>query len=404
MPDFRSHWTLDPAVTFLNHGSFGACPRVVLERQRELREQMEREPVRFFVREAPAMLADVRAALGEFAGADPEGLALVRNATEGANAVLRSLPLDPGDELLVTDHEYNACRNILDFVAARAGAVVRVVEIPFPIRDADLARQAIVRAATDRTRLALIDHISSQTALIFPIERIVRDLEARGIDVLVDGAHAPATVDLDLDRLGAAYYTGNAHKWLCAPKGAAFLYVRADRRERVRPAIISHGANAPDDGRPRFRHEFDWLGTDDPTPWLCIPQAIEFMSGLVQGGLDELRRRQHEILLRGRDLLLDALGIDAPAPDAMLGFMASLPLPDRDSAAPAGAWDIDPVQETLFRDHAIEVPVMPWPSPPRRLLRISAAPYNDLADYEKLARALRVVIAEQTAARAAHSP
>lgn len=385
----RSHWTLDDKTTFLNHGSFGACPRVVLEHQQSLRAQMERQPVRFYVREAPAMLKDARAEVAEFLGADPQGLAFVKNATTGVNAVLRSLELEPGDELLVCDQEYNACRNVIDYVASRARATVRAVTVPFPIRDPDQVRAAFVAAVTDRTKLALIDHVTSQTGLIFPLEQIVNDLESRGVDVLVDGAHAPGMLPLDLRALGAAYYTGNGHKWLCAPKGAAILYVRPDRMDRVRPTTISHGANAPDDGQPRFRHEFDWVGTDDVTAALCLPVAIRFLRDLVPGGWAEIRERNHALLVRGRDLLLDALDSDAPAPDSMLGSLASIPLPDRSGSGPVGAWDIDPLQQALFTDHQIEVPIHPWPRPPHRLIRISAAIYNEEAEYAKLAGALR---------------
>jgi isopenicillin-N epimerase len=374
----RQHWTLDPDITFLNHGSFGATPRVVLEKQNEYRAQLEREPVRFFVRELEPMLDAARAELAEFIGADAAGLAFVPNATAGVNAVLRSLDLDKFDELLVTTHEYNASRNVLDYVATVSGAKVVVVDLPFPIASPEVVVERVLEKVTDRTRLLLIDHVTSQTALIFPVQRIVAELAKRGIDTLVDGAHAPGLLPLDVRAIGAAYYTGNLHKWVCAPKGAGFLYARENRRAGVRPAVISHGANATRRDRSRYHLEFDWIGTYDPSPWLCIPDALRFMGTLLPGGWISIVQRNHELALEARDLLCETLQIDRPAPDEMLGCMATLPLTVSDAQA---------LQDRLLFEHHIEVPIMPWPTP---LLRISAAVYNVREDYEKLAEALVV--------------
>ncbi|HYC91994.1 MAG TPA: aminotransferase class V-fold PLP-dependent enzyme [Thermoanaerobaculia bacterium] len=375
----KQHWTLDPGVTFLNHGSFGATPRVVLEKQNEYRAQMEREPVRFFVRELEPLLDHARRHLASFLEADPAGVAFVPNATAGVNAVLRSLDLDKFDELLVTTQEYNASRNALDYVAGINGAKVVVADIPFPIASPEAAIERVLEKVTDRTRLLLIDHVTSQTGLIFPIKPIVDELHKRGIDTLVDGAHAPGFLPLNLRELNAAYYTGNLHKWVCAPKGAAFLYVRENRRAGVRPAIISHGANSLRRDRSRYFLEFDWTGTFDPSPWLCIPDSLRFMASLLPGGWPMIVHRNNELALRARDLLCRTLGVEPPAPDSMLGAMAAVPLPDGDA---------EPLQDALLFEHGIEVPLMPWPAPPKRLLRISAQVYNVFEDYEKLAEAL----------------
>lgn len=381
----KQHWTLDPDIIFLNHGSFGATPRVVLEAQTELRARMEREPVRFFVRELEPLLDETRHTLARFLGCDADGLAFVPNATAGVNAVLRSLDLDQFDELLVTDHEYNASRNALDYVAALSGAKVVVAEIPFPIESDEVAVERVLAKVSERTRLLLIDHITSQTALVLPVERLVRELAARGIDTLVDGAHAPGFLPLDVGAVGAAYYTGNLHKWVCAPKGAAFLYVRENRRRSIRPIAISHGANAARRDRSRYLLEFDWTGTFDPTAWLAIPAALAFMESL--GGWPEVMRRNRELALRARDLLCDALRVARPAPDAMLGAMAAMPLPDgTESTAPSLYGD--PLQDRLLFEHRIEVPFVPWPHPPKRVLRVSAQLYNSMHDYEALAAAL----------------
>lgn len=375
----RRHWTLDPAVAFLNHGSFGACPAEVLEAQQRLRARIEREPVRFFSRELEALLDEARAALAAFVGADAEDLAFVANATTGVATVLAARAFGPGDQILVTDHAYQACRNAVDRAAARSGARVVVARVPFPIANEAEAQDAVLAAATSRTRLALVDHVASPTALVFPIAPIVRALDARGIDVLVDGAHAPGMLPLDLRAIGAAYYTGNAHKWLCAPKGAAFLHVRRDRQGGLRPLVTSHGASSTRTDRSRFRLEFDWTGTDDPTAWLCVPEAIRVVAALAPGGFVEVMTRNHALALTARATLCRALGVPPPCPDAMIGSIAAVPLRDGDA---------DSLRDALLFDHGIEVPIVPWPAPPRRLVRISAQLYNEPEEYQRLAGAL----------------
>jgi isopenicillin-N epimerase len=380
-------WLLDPGITFLNHGSFGATPRAVLAKQDELRARMETEPVLFLARQLDPLLDEARSTLAEFVGAATDDIVFVPNATAGVNAVLRSLDLDKHDELLVTSHEYNASRNVLEYVASIAGAKVVVVDIPFPIASSEVITDRVLEQVTDRTRLLLIDHVTSQTGLIFPVQRLVDEMNARGIDTLVDGAHAPGMLPLDLRSLGAAYYTGNLHKWVCAPKGAAFLYVRRNRRYKVRPVSISHGANSTRTDRSRFHLEFDWTGTFDPTAWLSVPEALRFMGSLLDGGWPAVMRQNHDLALGGRDVLCHRLNIDRPAPDTMLGSMAALPLPDGNAETAPSLYG-DPLQDALFDQYAIEVPVVPWPQPPKRVLRISAHLYNTLDEYERLADAL----------------
>jgi isopenicillin-N epimerase len=390
-------WRLDPTWTFLNHGSFGACPTVVLEAQQAWRERLERQPVAFLDRELEGHLDHVRAALGAFLGADPGGLVFVPNATTGVNAVLASLRFQPGDELLTGDHEYNAILTTLAAAAARDGARMVVAPLPFPAPDADALADAFLAGVTDRTRLAVISHVTSPTALVLPVDRIVARLAERGIDTLVDGAHAPGMVPVDLDALGAAYYTGNAHKWLCAPKGAGFLWVRADRREAIRPVVTSHAANDPRVDRDRFRLAFDWVGTADPTAVLSIPAALQAMAALEPGGWPAVMAANHAAAVAGADRLADALGVERPAPDELLGSMAALPLPGPASEARGVAL------KRALEDERIEVPILGWRvlgarahpgEPPRRLLvRVSAQRYVEPADVERLASVLPALVA-----------
>ena len=310
---FAEIWTLDPGVHYLNHGSFGACPRPVLEFQAEMRARIEREPVDFLHRQLGGRLTEARGALGAFVGAEPDGLAFVPNATYAVNASLRSWDLKPGDEVLTTDHAYGACRKALEFVAARRGARVVVARVPFPLPGPDEIIRAVLEAVTPRTRLALLDHVTSPTALIIPLAKLVEPLRGRGVECIVDGAHALGMVPLELDRLGAACYTANAHKWLCAPKGAAFLHVRSDLRDRIRPLAISHGYE-PGAAAVRFREEWDWTGTDDPTAYLSIPECLRVLGGLLPGGMAALMERNHSLVLRGRNIVLETLGLVPPCP------------------------------------------------------------------------------------------
>ncbi len=386
----RDRWALEDGAAHLNHGSFGAVPREVLEHQRALRAEMESQGVRFLWWELEAKLDAVRESLGAFVDAHPDDLAMVTNATTGVNTVLRNLRLHPGDELLATDHGYNACTNALEAVAEAAGARVTTADVPFPSAGPAEALRAIVGAITPRTRLVLVDHVTSPTALILPVAEIAAACRDRGVPVLVDGAHAPGMLPLslrDLARAGVTYYTGNLHKWVCAPKGAGFLWVAPAEQGRVRPLVISHGANSPRSDRSRFRLEFDWTGTGDPTPWLCVPEALRVMGALLPGGWDAVRAANRALCLRARDLLCAALEVAPPAPDSMLGSMASVPLPSR--VAPGVTAGV--LSRRLWAEAHIEVPVMPWPCGTSRILRVSAQQYNTLAEYSRLAEVLHAL-------------
>lgn len=395
---------LDPGWTFLNHGSFGACPAPVLAAQAEIRERLERQPVRFLDRELPPLLDATRERLGAFLGADPDGLAFVGNATTGANAVLGSLRFEPGDELLTTDHEYNAIVNAMRVVAERDGARVVVAPIPLPIRDDDAVAAAVLAGVTPRTRLLVVSHVTSPTALVLPVERIVRELAARGIDTFVDGAHAPGMLPLDLDALGAAYYTGNAHKWLCAPKGAAFLWVRSDRRAGVRPTTTSHGWNDPRPDVPRYRAEFDWVGTGDPSAVLAIPAALDWLAA-APGGIAAVMAEQQAASVAAGERLSSALGVEPIAPPSMLGAMVSVRLPGITTDT-AGL-----VVKRALEDARIEAPVVGFPvrgarsdpaGPPAMVLvRVSTPRYVEPSDVERLIDVLVPALGSVGAGRSA---
>jgi isopenicillin-N epimerase len=375
---------------FLNHGSFGSCPKPILKLQAELRRKMEATPVRFLWRNYEDRLQPARVALAKFIGARPRDLVFVTNATVGVNAVIRSLKLRPKDALLTTNLDYNACRNVVVETARRAGAKVQVAEVPFPPQRPEQVVEAILKAVTKRTRLAMLDHVASNSALVLPVERIVRELEARGIDTLVDGAHAPGMLPLSIAKLAPAYYTGNLHKWVCAPKGAGFLWVREDKQAGVHPAVISHGHNTPRPDYNAFQDRFDWAGTFDPTAWFCVGAALDWMGKLLPGGWRELRQRNHALAVAARRLLCQRLQLEPPCPESMLGAMATLPLPDRLQGKPK-VGKIDAEQLRLYDEFGIEVPFMRAGRPGQRWFRISAQLYNSLAEYEYLAQSLQLL-------------
>lgn len=375
----RHPWQLDDAVHFLNHGSFGATPRKVLERQSELRAMLESNPVRFMTREYEPRLDQARDELARFVGARPQDVVFVNNATTGVNAVLRSLKFEPGDELLTFDHAYNACVNALRFVAERSGARVVVAQVPFPLMKDEFFIDAIRERVTARTKLVLLERITSPTALVLPIDALVAELEGRGIPVLVDAAHAPGQVPLKLDETNASFTTGNLHKWVCAPKGSAFLHVREDWQSRIHPTTISHGANSPRSDRSKFQLEFDWVGTDDPTAYFCVPTALATMGGLVAGGWPALMERNREDALEIRQRLMHVLPQEL-SPAKFVGSMASIVVPGATRA----------LSDRLLREFAIEVPVFQFGD--RAVLRVSAQRHVREQDVEALVDALRKTV------------
>ncbi len=385
MTDPAGLWELEPGIAFINHGSFGACPRPVLDRQTEWRRIMERQPVDFLARRLEPLLDDARQTLARFVGADPAGMAFVPNATYGIASVVGSLRLSPGDEIVVTDHGYNAVANIATTAAERTGAVLRVVELPFAAVTPEAVVAAITAAVGGRTRLVIVDHVTSPTALVLPVAAIAAALEP-AVPVLVDGAHGPGMLPVDVTAIGASYYAGNCHKWLGAPKGSGFLHAAERVRADLKPAVISHGWNSTRTDRSRFHLMFDWTGTADPSPYLTVPFAIEVMGSLYPGGWNELRERNRALAVAGRDVVAAAVPATELPPTEMLAAMAAIPLPPGPMQVPPHP---DALSTVLLERHQVEVPVFPWPMAPQRMMRISAQAYNKIEDYHRLAEAIR---------------
>lgn len=408
-----SHWQLDPNTVYLNHGSFGAVPRAVAQAQERYRELMERDAVLFFVKHLDGLLDESRVALAAFLRCKPTDLVFVPNATIAVATVLHNLRLSPGDEILVTAHEYPACMNSMRAFAAGCGARIVEAALPFPIESPEQIVESFRAKVSPRTRLAMISHVTSSSGLILPAKELVAILESRGVRVLVDGAHAPGFVEgLNLDAIGASYYTANLHKWLCAPKGAAFLHVREDRRAAAgpgselarlpggfRPLALSNWAERPKPGRSDFHKEFDYVGTQDFTNWCAIVDTIRFVASLLPGGWSQIIRHNRDLCLKGRDHVLKALGVRAPAPDAMLGSLSTIILPQpspehaKRLASRVSRFGFhDALQDQLLERHRIQVPLWsvggPWPGTGVRVLRLAAQVYNSIEQYQYLAKAL----------------
>ncbi|MBM3405164.1 MAG: aminotransferase class V-fold PLP-dependent enzyme [Bacteroidetes bacterium] len=391
---FHSYWHLDAETVFLNHGSFGACPKPVLEKQQELRLQLETQPLRFFMRGFEKQYFEAKEEVARFVHAANEDVVFVPNVTHGINTILRSLRFKPGDEILTTNQEYPANRHALNFLAGQTGVRIVIADLDFPVEGPERIIQAIMAKVSSRTRLALIDHITSPTGIILPVEEIINQLEKQGIDTLIDGAHALGMIPLDLQALGATYYTANGHKWLCSPKGSAFLYVRKDRQHLIHPLVISHApASDPHNPQSDFQLSFFWTGTNDPTPFLCMPEAIRFMGSLLPGGWDELMKTNRELTLQARREMCRILGIHLPCPDEMIGTLCALPIPDgHDARKPPYPHNyIEPLQEKLYRDYHIEVPVIYWPEYPRRVIRTATQIYNTIDQFIYLAESLKKI-------------
>lgn len=373
----RHEWGLDPDFLTVNHGSYGATPLVVRAEQDRWRQRMEAQPTRFFFLELPGALREAAAVLARFLAVDADDVAFVPNATTGANAVLRSMGLVSGDEVLHVSHVYNAVRNTIGHLAGQSGAKVVVAEIPFPRPEPVAILRNIERTITTRTRIAVIDHITSSSGLVLPIHEIVKLCHAAGVPVLIDGAHGAGQVALDLRQLAADWYVGTCHKWLCAPKGCGFLYARADRRADLHPVTISHGYGQG------FTAEFDWTGTIDPSAYLTLPAAIAFFEKL---GGTALRERNRQLAADAATLLADALKTEVGALPEMAGSMGLVRLPIGHEPTRSAAVRVRHALQAAGTD----APVHPLDG--ALWLRLSAYAYNEIADYDRLAALLPAVL------------
>ena len=380
----KTHWPLDPNIIYLNHGTVGVTPTPVLAVQQAIRDEIERGPSQFLLRAqsglcgcptgVPTRVREAAKAVASHIGAQSDDLVFVDNATTGVNAVLRSFALEPGDEILLTDHNYGATLRTAQFVARARGAIVRTVTVPYPRFDPNELVAAVASAITPRTRIAVLDHITSESALVFPLAELAAVCRQRGVAVLVDGAHAPGVLPLDLPALGVDWYSANLHKWACSPRSCGILWAAPDRQRDLHPPVISWGL---DQG---FTAEFDWVGTRDVSAWLAAPAGFEFLKSL---GLEHVWRHNHDLAWTGAQYLADRWGTALGYRESDIGFMATVPLPAAAGSTPAEAAR---VRDALLFTHHIEVQL--HAAHGRLWTRISAQVYNEMADIERLAEAV----------------
>ncbi len=376
-----------PGLTMLNNGSYGITPVLVGEAQRELGRRMDSDPVRFFKADLEDYSDDARRAIAAFTHVDANDLALAPNGTFAVATVLNNLDLETGDEILVTDHEYMATFNELGKVCRATGARVTVARIPFPEVTPEVVVESVVDAMTDRTRVVLISHITSASALIMPVKAIVAAARQRGIETFIDGAHTPGQIGLDIGDLDPTWYAASCHKWLATPKGTGFIYASPQRQKGFKPMVLSCREHETRADRRAFLCDFDYTGTNDYTGNLVVPVAIAHMGAQLPGGWEALRQRNHDMAIAGAEIVCAALEIEQRVPAEMIGSMVSIPLPGKcepSTLLGEGLWD------RLYLNHEVQAPVWDLPGVCDRMVRVSAQLYNTLGDFERLGEALRV--------------
>ncbi|KAH8158008.1 hypothetical protein CIB48_g10234 [Xylaria polymorpha] len=383
-------WQIRSDIIYLDNGAFGACPTMVVEKQQHIRRWIEENPHEFFERNYISSWDASRKALASFLHASASDLVFTPGATHGMNVVIQSLSFESGDEIITTNHAYSSVRLVLDHVANKYGARVVVIDIPLEVPGPDALLQRVLASVTPRTRFAVIDHVPSRSGLIFPIKEIVSELASLNIDTLVDGAHAPGMIPLDVTDINAAYYVANCHKWMCVPRGVGFLHVRRDRAQNIKPLVIARSPFVVNKSKHSLlEHSFGWMGTYCPSAVLTLPTSISYLATVMPGGYNGLISRNHDLTVLARRIICRTLGIPLPCPDNMIGAMATIPLPDSPGPEQEGML---PIQQILWREHGIVIPVYSWPSYPKRVIRLSVQAYNSLDQYLRLANCLRSVL------------
>ncbi len=385
MTDPEQLWPIRPGVTYLNHGSWGPTPWFVQRERQRWSERLASEPMDFFLREHETALDGARARLAKFIGAKPHNLAFVDNATFGMNVVAANVRVGAGDEILATDHEYGAVLRLWRQTCQQTGATVRIARLPEQFTTAEALLDTLFAQVTPQTKLLVVSHIASPTAVLFPVAAICQRAAKQGLSVCIDGAHAPAAVDIQLEKLNCDYYVASCHKWLSAPLGSGFLYVHPRRQRAVEPRVVSWGNSLG--GRPsNWVDEFHWAGTRDPASFLAVGAAVEF---LENAGVERFRQHSRDLIRYARQQISSWTGLEPTVPEeGWTGTMIALPLPA--AVGPPLEVHSHQLQQQLWHEHQIEVPIVNWHD--KRWLRVSAHLYNDSGDIDRLLLALKKTV------------
>ncbi len=382
------NWGLNKEIVYLNHGSFGATPTAVLEKQLQYQKEMEAEAVEFYINKLPDLLSESKMALANFVGTDPNHIVFVQNTTTGVNTVLKNLEGKPGDEWLTTNHGYGACVHALKHYAEKQSCTVVTAVIEYPIISEDEMVAAIERSITPKTTIALIDYVTSASAVIFPVKKIIELLQSKGIKVIVDAAHCPGMIDFNIDALQPDFFIANCHKWICSPKGSAFLYVAPQHQHFVTPMVISHYNDSQVGEAAHWSNQFMWDGTHDYSAYLCVKDALEYMPTLHVDGWAGIKKNNRELAFAAATKIAEALKVQLPAPQALLGAIINIPMPNGETPEKFFHHN-QALKNKLFKRYNIEVPVFLFPKAPQQWLRISAQLYNSMEQYEYLIECLK---------------
>lgn len=382
------HWGIPENVVYLNHGSFGATPISVLERQLSIQRGCEAQAIDFFVEKLQGLIDESKNALAPFIGTSSNNFVFVHNTTEGVNTILNSFPANEGDEWLITNHNYGACVNALKHYAKLKKCGVVSAAIPYPVNNEQEIIDAIEKSVTPNTKLALIDYITSASAIIFPIREIINLLHAKGIKVIIDAAHAPGMVAFNIDELKPDFFVANCHKWICSPKGSAFMYVAPEHKQNIFPLVISHYNDSAEGTGAHWANQFMFSGTQDYSPFICVKDALEQMPVIAANNWDFIREQNHHLVYKAATKIADELGVALPAPESMIGSICNIPMPDGEK--PEKSFNTNTVlKKKLLEKYKIEVPVFIFPQAPNQWLRISAQLYNSMEQYDYLLDCLK---------------
>lgn len=391
LPPYSSlaeNWALDASIVYLNHGSFGATPKRVLEKQAAIQKLCEYEAIDFFVEKLQGLVDESKQYLAEFVGTDTNNIVFVNNTTEGVNTILNSITTHAGDEWLITNHNYGACINALKHYAKRNSCKVNIANIPYPVFSPQEIIDSVCNAITPNTKLALIDYVTSASAIIFPVKEIIQLLKAKGIKVLIDAAHAPGMIDFNIEKLQPDFFVANCHKWICSPKGSAFMYVAPEHQSQIFPLVISHFNDSALGSKAHWANQFMFSGTRDYSAFISVKDALQIMPEIAETDWDGIRARNHELVWLAANKIAGVFGLELPCKEEMVGTICNIPMPD--GQKPERSFNTNTrLKKDLMEKYRIEVPIFIFPNAPKQWLRISAQLYNSMEQYDYLINCLK---------------